>query len=71
MATARSRATGNIEQDRKLFNQWKAKVDAILSKKLGGLTSDDLPDIDYWSLWQDRVSPSSAAAQAIRNAKES
>ena len=52
------------------FEQWMAKVDAILSRKLCGLTSRDLPDWMYIDAFEDGVSPASAASQALKAAKE-
>ena len=51
------------------FTEWKVKVDAYLTKKYG-LVSDDLPDIDYRGLYESGDSPSEAAKEAIRNARE-
>jgi hypothetical protein len=47
------------------FEQWKEKVDKIIADKLGGFTSDDLPDICYADLYEDGISPSAAAKQAM------
>jgi len=47
------------------FDEWKTMVDSLIAAKVG-LTSDDLPDWDYYSAWQDGVRPSVAAARAIR-----
>ena len=51
------------------FQEWKKKVDASIEKKCG-LDSDGLPDWDYYTAWQEGVTPSSAATQAIRAARE-
>ena len=53
----------------KTFEQWMKEVDAILSAKLMGLTSSDLPDCCYAMWHEDGVTPKSAAARAIRYAK--
>ena len=51
------------------FEQWKAYVDAIIENRMS-LTSDDLPDWDYYSAYADGMTPSAAATYAIRNAKD-
>ena len=51
------------------FAAWKKKVDSIIQKRTG-LTSDDLPDICYYDNFDEGISPSATAAQAIRAAKE-
>lgn len=48
------------------FEVWKEKVDAILENSIG-LTSDDLPDICYWDLWESGVTPRAAALEALHN----
>lgn len=51
------------------FREWKKSVDQYLLKTVG-LSSDGLPDIDYWSYWNRKKSPKSTAKAAIRNAKK-
>jgi hypothetical protein len=51
------------------FEQWKAKVEEVL-RFCYGVSADDLPDVDYYSMWEDDVSPRNAARRAIRNAME-
>jgi len=45
-----------------------AKVDDIISDLCEGMTSADLPDIDYWLFWTTGVSPRDTAKKAIYNA---
>ena len=47
------------------FEQWMARVDAIISDACGGFTSADLPDCCYRDWFNDRVSPKSAAKRAM------
>lgn len=58
------------EEERRRFEAWKAKVDRAIARQCMGLTSDDLPDVDYWSLFLAGESPREAACYAIQNAKE-
>jgi len=51
------------------FEEWKKKVDESLLKKCN-MACDDLPDWDYWNAWDAGVTPSEAAKQVIKNAKE-
>ncbi len=48
------------------FDAWMAKVDAAIGKKCG-LSSSDLADIDYLSMFEDGESPSAAAKAALSN----
>lgn len=52
------------------FEQWIKKVDEHLLKKVY-MTHMDLPDCPYMRWYEYGFSPSSAAAKAIKNAKES
>lgn len=49
------------------FEQWMHEVDVIIAGKAMGLTSSDLADIDYWSLWNDEAEPMEAAKEALLN----
>ena len=49
------------------FNKWMKQVDNCIAKKLGGLKSDDLPDICYADYFDDGMSPGAAAKEAIKN----
>ena len=51
------------------FQAWLDSVDAIIKGRVG-LSREDLPDIDYHSLFMAGRKPDAAAKQAIRNAKE-
>ena len=51
------------------FEEWKNEVDRVLEEKTG-MTSSDLPDINYYGLWEEGVSPKSAALKAKKNAFE-
>jgi hypothetical protein len=53
------------------FEQWKAKVDEIISDRIGGLTSDDLPDMCYRDLFDQEFTPDEAAQMSIENAQGS
>jgi hypothetical protein len=50
------------------FEDWKERVDATIVR-LVGLGSDDLPDCNYWDMWERGVSPVAAALVAIANAR--
>ena len=50
------------------FEQWMAKVDAILVKKCG-LDSRDLPDWMYFDAFEDGFSPAAAAREALKEAE--
>ena len=47
------------------FEQWKKQVNNILLV-LVGLDSECLPDVDYYSWYQNGDSPTRAARRAIR-----
>lgn len=49
------------------FDEWKAQVDIEISNRCG-LTADDLPDVDYMSMFEDGESPKHAALEAINSA---
>lgn len=50
------------------FESWKASVDRILADRLGGLTSDDLPDQPYRCWYDDHMTPTDAADAAMTDA---
>ena len=56
------------DDERARFEVWMAKVDDIISDLCEGMTSADLPDIDYWLFWTTGVSPRDTAKKAIYNA---
>jgi hypothetical protein len=49
------------------YVRWKRQVDREIEAQLG-LSSRDLPDIDYWSYWISHASPLRAAQSAINHA---
>lgn len=53
--------------DRQEFESWKRRVDNELLK-LSGMISDDLPDADYWSMFENGDTPKQAAKYVIRHA---
>jgi hypothetical protein len=55
--------------DEQEFRAWKAHVNAAVRARIG-LDADDLPDVDYWSMWSSGTTPKAAAARALRNARE-
>lgn len=46
------------------FNEWKVKFDIICINKTG-VTSEDLPDWDFWSAWDSGISPKEAFEEFI------
>ena len=52
------------------FEQWLDAINEVLSRRIG-LSHRDLPDCCYRDWYDDGVTARSAAARAIRNAKES
>ena len=52
---------------RKSFETWMKEVNAALVAKYG-MTSDDLPDCDYWTWWDSGTRPQAAANRAAKNA---
>lgn len=51
------------------FKEWKQKVNVYVVK-LTGLSCDDLPDYPYYNAYQNGDSPSVAAKDVIRAAKD-
>lgn len=51
------------------FKAWMAKVDAAVAAKCG-LSASDLPDVCYRDWYEDGVTPKSAAARAVKAARE-
>lgn len=51
------------------FEDWKKLVDAELEKRCG-MSSEDLPDVDYRGMYAVGDTPAVAARQAIANAKD-
>ena len=52
------------------FLEWKARVNAVISRKTGGLTSDDLPDCMYHDWYDEGMTPAEAANEAVEAAME-
>lgn len=51
---------------RPTFETWMIQVDRALVRRIG-LESSDLPDWDYWTAWEDGLTPS----QVVRDFMES
>ena len=49
------------------FSSWMASVNKIISSKIG-LISDDLPDQNYFDMWERGVKATTAANKAIKSA---
>tara|TARA_R110000764_G_scaffold165669_1_gene252542 strand:- start:1580 stop:1753 length:174 start_codon:yes stop_codon:yes gene_type:complete len=43
-----------------------AEIDAIISKRFG-ISSSDLADTTYWDMWNDEMTPTEAADEALAN----
>jgi hypothetical protein len=54
---------------KRTFEEWLKEVDAALRNECG-MTHLDLPDIAYRDLYDDGVSPKSAAKKAVKNAMD-
>lgn len=54
---------------RRSFTDWKREVNEYLIR-LCGLDADCLPDVDYYSYYEQKTTPERAARKAIRIAKE-
>ena len=48
------------------LKQWMAEIDAIISKRFG-ISSSDLADTTYWDMWNDEMTPTEAADEALAN----
>ena len=55
---------------KKSFEQWIKEVDQIIGAKYFGLGHRDLPDVNYLDWYEDGISAKSAAAKAVKYAKE-
>ena len=49
------------------YRDWKAAVNRHILNMPCGLDADDLPVWDYWSAWNDGVSPRNYAAMLAWN----
>lgn len=54
---------------RKSFDEWMRDVDAAVARKCG-MSHHDLPDCPYRDWYDDGVSAKSAAAKAVRMARD-
>ena len=55
------------KDDNPTFDQWKKRVDRLISICAGGLISDDLPDQPYRDWYDTRLRPVWAAKRAVEN----
>ena len=51
------------------FDEWMAEVDSAIENEVY-MISDDLPDVDYWDMWDGGTYPIEAARYAIRMARD-
>lgn len=58
-----------MQKNRVSFEEWKVQVNHIV-EGLAGLSCDDLPDVDYYSWYEEHLTPKAAARRAIRTAQE-
>jgi hypothetical protein len=49
------------------FNDWMDKVNEEIAQIIM-LDSDDLPDLDYFAMFEDNATPQQAARKALENA---
>ena len=52
------------------FEKWMKQVNAKIASRCGGLDSEDLPDVCYSDFYEDGLTPTQAAREAIRYAME-
>ena len=48
------------------LKQWMAEIDAIISKRFG-VSVHDLADTTYWDMWNDEMTPTEGAHEALAN----
>ena len=48
------------------LKQWMAEVDANISKRFG-ISVHDLADTTFWDMWNDEMTPTEAADEALAN----
>lgn len=53
--------------DNPSFDEWLKRVDRFVTRNFG-IGLDDLPDVDYMDMYENRVRPIYAANKALRNA---
>jgi len=51
------------------FDQWMEKVDYCVAMLFCGLSTSDLPDVDFWELFDGGDTPEEAALFVIENAQ--
>ena len=51
------------------FDAWKQAVDRIILQ-MCGMCSEDIPDVDYYGMYQCQDTPKEAAKYAVKNAME-
>jgi len=51
------------------FDQWMEKVDYCVAMLFCGLSTSDLPDVDFWGLFDGGDTPEEAALFVIENAQ--
>ena len=56
--------TAAIAKENEAFRVWKKKVDAALDM-MADVTSEELPDKDYWAWFASGMSPKAAARKAL------
>lgn len=47
------------------FDGWMARLNALFASNLMGLDTDDLPDQNYWDMWNDDMTPGEAYREVI------
>lgn len=51
------------------FDTWFSRVDRAVMNTVG-MGAEDLPDVDYWSMWEAGYSPGAAAKDTIAQAMD-
>lgn len=51
------------------FDAWMKRVDAAVNSWIG-LSYEDLPDVDYYTMWEDGWPAGDAAQFALDNAQD-
>ena len=70
MRLSLTRTFEDLDEAKRSFSQWLKLVDRYVEMKTG-MSLDDLPDVPLRDWYDDGKSPKSAAAKALRMAKES
>jgi hypothetical protein len=52
----------------KTFDEWMAAVDREIAVSLCGLNSEDLPDANYYDMYESEYTPEDAAAEVLEDA---